>query len=136
MKEYGDKIPLSIKNLIEKDISKLGMAIQKDPENKVKLAYWVKKLDKDQMKIGESIYSKLNEKEIEERERKAAEMPPDEEVVLGLRDFLKQASEDVVTFGEKIEVELKERLIKLIDIMSKLLDEKPLDKSAIEKTAE
>lgn len=42
----------------------------------------------------------------------------------------------MVTFGEKIETELKETLIKLIDIMSKLLDEKPLDKSAIEKTAE
>jgi hypothetical protein len=88
MEQYGDKIPKSIKDLINKDISKLGTAITKDPENKVKIAYWVKKLDKDQMKIGESIYSNLDEAEIEKREKKAAEMPPDEEVVLGIKDFL------------------------------------------------
>lgn len=62
-------------------------------------------------------------------------MPPDEEVVEGLRGFLQKVADDVAEFGHKIEVELKERLIKEADTMSKLLDAKPIDKAAVEEIA-
>jgi len=60
MKTYKDKIPASIKRLIEKDFVKLGKVIEREPNNKVKIAKLVQKLDKDSMKIGEAIYKGLD----------------------------------------------------------------------------
>lgn len=45
-------------------MSKLANVIDKDPNNKVKIDKLVKKLEKDSMKIGESIYKKFDESEI------------------------------------------------------------------------
>lgn len=38
MKTYKDKIPATIKRLIEKDFVKLGKVIEREPNNKVKIA--------------------------------------------------------------------------------------------------
>lgn len=48
MQQYSDKIPRKVIQLIEKDIERLGKAIERDPDNKVKLAKLIKKLIKMQ----------------------------------------------------------------------------------------
>jgi septal ring factor EnvC (AmiA/AmiB activator) len=62
MQQYSDKIPKKVIQLIEKDIERLGKAIERDPDKKVKLAKLIKKLDKDAMKIGEAIYANVDQK--------------------------------------------------------------------------
>ena len=37
MKTYSDKIPMKIKNLIQKDLARLGKVIESDPHNKKRL---------------------------------------------------------------------------------------------------
>lgn len=37
MKTYADKIPMKIKNIIHKDLERLGKVISSDPHNKKRL---------------------------------------------------------------------------------------------------
>ena len=84
MQNYQSKIPKKVVKLIEKDIERLGKAIERDPDNKIKLAKLVKKLDKDAMKIGEAIYANVDQSEIEKIEAEAKKMPEDAEVIKGI----------------------------------------------------
>ena len=79
-----DTMPKKVVKLIEKDIERLGKAIERDPDNKIKLAKLVKKLDKDAMKIGEAIYANVDQSEIEKIEAEAKKMPEDAEVIKGI----------------------------------------------------
>lgn len=132
MQQYGDKIPKKVVQLIEKDIERLGKAIERDPDNKVKLAKLIKKLDKDAMKIGEAIYANVDQKEIEKREEEAKKMPEDAEVIKGIKEFLEAATTDVVTYADKIEKELIESLENTIKGITALIEKTPIDKSAVE----
>jgi hypothetical protein len=70
-------------------MQKLAEAIDKDPNNVAKIAKLVNKLEKDSMKIGESIYKKFDNSEIKKREKEA--MPTDDKVIEGLKGFIKNA---------------------------------------------
>lgn len=51
------------------------------------------------MKIGEAIYKNLDQTEIDEREKKAKEMPEDEEVIKGLKEYLDKVHTDINTYA-------------------------------------
>jgi hypothetical protein len=50
------------------------------------------------MKIGEAIYANLDQTEINEREKKAKEMPEDAEVIAGIKEYLEKVITDLNTF--------------------------------------
>lgn len=86
-----------------KDIERLGKAVQKETPDKVVIYKLVSKLEKDSMKIGEAIYKNVDQTEIDKIEKEANQMPPDDEVVSGLKEFLSKAIDDLNTYGEQIE---------------------------------
>lgn len=60
-------------------------------------------------------------------------MPPDEEVIAGIRDFMQKAITDIDTYSDRIEQDLINNLKKTIDTLNKLLSATPVDKVAIEE---
>lgn len=74
--------------MITKDIEELGTVITHDEENIAEINKLVNKLEKDSMKIGESIYKKFDETEIDKREKEAKKMPSDDKVIEGLKSFV------------------------------------------------
>jgi len=60
-------------------------------------------------------------------------MPPDEEVIAGIRDFMQKAITDIDTYSDRIEQDLINNLKKTIDTLNKLLSATPVDKVAVEE---
>lgn len=60
-------------------------------------------------------------------------MPPDEEVIAGIRDFMAKAITDIDTYSDRIEQDLINNLKKTIDTLNKLLSATPVDKVAVEE---
>lgn len=60
-------------------------------------------------------------------------MPPDEEVIAGIREFMEKAITDIDTYKDRIEEDLINNLRKTIDTLNKLISVTPVDKGAVEE---
>ena len=61
-------------------------------------------------------------------------MPSDDEVMVGLKGFIKEAEAQIEEFGAKLPKEVVQGVTNLIEKLTNLINEAKPDKSAIEET--